>query len=128
MKDVRILVLITNDNKLSREIHPRISSGKRCYYALSSVLRSININRKLIIAIYKTILRPIIIYDSKALTVREENRHNNMKDRYCKRFCDARMDRVRCRMRTDEDLERIFGELDVVTVIKRNRIRWAVHV
>ena len=66
--------LITDDNKMSDEIHARISADNRRYYALGSVLRSRNINRKLKIKIYKTILRPTVRYGSEAWTllVREE--------------------------------------------------------
>ena len=62
MKDARLLNTWEYLSHMITKCLAKYMLGNRCYYALCSALRSKNVNRKLKIKIYKTILRPVVIY------------------------------------------------------------------
>jgi hypothetical protein len=67
-------VLVTTDNVVTKEIQARLKAGNRCHYALQAVLKSRRISRKVKLNIYKTIIRPIVIYacETWVLTKKDE--------------------------------------------------------
>jgi sorting nexin-29 len=54
--------LITTDNNTSAKINNRISLANRCYFGLVNILKSKNINRKYKVIIYKTLIKPVLMY------------------------------------------------------------------
>jgi hypothetical protein len=45
-------------------VQARIVAGNGCYFALQKILKSKSISRKAELAIYKTIIKPIVTYAS----------------------------------------------------------------
>lgn len=64
---------IVQDNNLTEEIKVRIQSGNKCLYALKSVLASKNISRRTKITIYKTVIRPTVMYASETWTLTKDD-------------------------------------------------------
>lgn len=57
--------LITNKNKLKVEIGNRILMANGCYFGLKNQLKSKFISRRTKVSLYKTLIRPIILYGNK---------------------------------------------------------------
>jgi len=59
---VYLETLITADNNTSAEVNNRITLANRSYFGLVNILKAKNINRKFKVIIYKTLIKPILIY------------------------------------------------------------------
>jgi sorting nexin-29 len=57
--------VVTTKNEVSTEIQARTASGNGCYFALQRILKSKSISWKEKVAIYKTIIKPIVKYASQ---------------------------------------------------------------
>ena len=57
--------LITTDNNASAEINNRIALANRSYFGLVNILKAKNINRKYKVIIYKTLIKPVLVYGAE---------------------------------------------------------------
>jgi hypothetical protein len=57
--------LITADNNTSAEINNRITLTSRSYFGLVNILKAKNINRKYEVIIYKTLIKPVLMYGAE---------------------------------------------------------------
>ncbi|CAG9833989.1 unnamed protein product [Diabrotica balteata] len=64
---------ITEDNNGSQEINNRIQVGTRCLFALQNLIKSKQLTRRTMIQIYKTIIRPVVMYGSQTWTITKAN-------------------------------------------------------
>jgi sorting nexin-29 len=53
-------------NNVTDEIHRRIINAHRCFYGLHAQLKSKRISRKTKIRLYKTLVRPVLVYGSES--------------------------------------------------------------
>jgi len=58
--------MITENSDNNTEIKGRIMAGNRSYYSILSLLRSKAVSRTTKIRMYKTIIRPVVLYGSEA--------------------------------------------------------------
>ena len=65
--------LVTADNDTSREIQRRIMAGNRAYFGLRRTLRSSRIRRRTKLNIYKTLIRPVVLYGHETWTMLVED-------------------------------------------------------
>ncbi|KAI5642211.1 reverse transcriptase (RNA-dependent DNA polymerase) domain-containing protein [Phthorimaea operculella] len=67
---------VTDTNQRQEEIDIRIQNALRCSAALHKILTSKLISRRTKIRVYKTVIRPILMYGCEAwtLTLKEENK------------------------------------------------------
>ncbi|KXJ82392.1 hypothetical protein RP20_CCG012900 [Aedes albopictus] len=65
--------LVTADNDTSRDIQRRIVAGNRAYFGLRRTLRSSKFRRHTKLAIYKTLIRPVVLYEHETWTLRAED-------------------------------------------------------
>jgi hypothetical protein len=54
--------LITADNNISTKISNRITLANRSYFGMVNKLKAKNINRKHTVTIYKTLIKPVLMY------------------------------------------------------------------
>ena len=54
--------LITTDNNNSAEINNGITLASRSYFGLVNILKAKDINRKYKVIIYKTLIKPVLMY------------------------------------------------------------------
>jgi len=54
--------LISDDNSVEKEIQRRILAGNRSYFAAISLFRSQHLSRDTKIVLYKTLIRPVVLY------------------------------------------------------------------
>jgi len=57
--------LITADNNTSAEINNRITLANRTYFGLVNILKAKNINIKYKVIIYKTLIKPVLMYGAE---------------------------------------------------------------
>jgi hypothetical protein len=67
--------LMTPTNDVSLKIQRRIQNANRCFFGLRKHLRSSHLSRQTKFNIHKSLIRPVLLYDSETwvLTKREEN-------------------------------------------------------
>ena len=58
--------LITENSDNNTDIKARIMAGNRSYYSVLPLLKSKVVSRTTKISMYKTIIRPVVLYGSKA--------------------------------------------------------------
>jgi len=57
--------LITADSNTSAEINNRITLANRSYFGLLNILKAKNVNRKYKVVIYKTLIKPGLMYGAE---------------------------------------------------------------
>ena len=66
-------VLISNQHDTAVEMKRRIISGTRAFYSLKPQLSSKKLSRKSKLTVYKTLIRPIVLYGSESWNTTESN-------------------------------------------------------
>ena len=101
-----------------------------CYYSVLPLLRSKAVSRTTKIRMYKTIIRPVVLYVSEAwcLTANDEKNLNIWGRKLLRKIFGPICVAGHLRSRTNEEVRQLYGELDIVTEIKKGRLRWMGHV
>ena len=104
--------------------------GNRSYYSVLPLLRSKALSRKTKIRMHKTITRPVVLCGSEAWCLMANGEKNlRIWERKVLRkifgpICAAGY----WRSRTNEEVRQLYGELDIVTEMKKGRLRWLGRV
>jgi hypothetical protein len=64
-------VIITSDNNYERDIKTRMAAGNWSYYALTKIMKSQEISKSTKLKIYRTIIRPLVMYGCEGWTMPE---------------------------------------------------------
>jgi hypothetical protein len=75
-----LVSLITRKNEIGVEIKMRIAAGNRCCYGLH-LFRSKPVSRIVKIKVYKTILKPVVMFGCEAWSMTEKDTRLNMWER-----------------------------------------------
>lgn len=121
---------LNENNELLPEIKERIAAGNRAYYSLQNILRSKNISKRTKKAIYKTTIRPVVMYSSETWTTTKsiENMLNTWERKVLRKIYGAVQDKDGWRTRTNEEIYALYEDPTIVAEIKKGRLRWAGHV
>ena len=65
--------LITVDNNISAKINNRITLANRSYFGMVNMLKAKNINRKHKVTIYKTLIKPVLMYGAETWVLSKED-------------------------------------------------------
>ena len=65
--------LVTTENNTSKEIRKRILAGNRAYFGLRKTLRSGRMRRYPKLTLYKTLIRPVVLYGHESWTILAED-------------------------------------------------------
>lgn len=122
--------VITSENKVETDIVNRIKAANRSYRALYPLLRSKNLSRKLKLTLYKTIIKPVLMYGSEAWVMTEttEKRLNVWERKVLRKIFGPVKEGDLWRIRTNEEIRLLYNEPDLVTSVKMRRIGWLGHV
>lgn len=123
--------LVTADNNTSREIKRRILAGNRAYFGLRKTLRSSKVRYRTKLTIYKTLIRPVVLYGHETWTMLvEDQRALGVFERKVLRtiYGGVQTEDGRWRTRMNHELHRLLGEPPIVHTAKVGRLRWAGHV
>jgi hypothetical protein len=61
--------MVAYNNDVMVDIKEKIAAGNRCLHALDNILKAKYVAKKIKIRIYKTIIKPVIIYGSEVWTI-----------------------------------------------------------
>jgi hypothetical protein len=61
--------LVTPNNDVGLEIQTRFQTANRCFFGLRKQLQSRHLSRSTKNIIYKTLLRPVLLYGKKVLSI-----------------------------------------------------------
>jgi hypothetical protein len=123
--------LVTADNETSREIQRRIMAGNRAYFGLRRTLRSNRIRRRTKLTIYKTLIRPVVLYGHETWTmlVADQRALGAFERKVLRTICGGvQTEDGSWRRRMNHELHQLLGEPPIVQTAKIGRLRWAGHV
>ena len=125
--------LISSSNDLKIEINNRIFKANRCFYGLRNQFKSkfISVNTKL--SIYKTLIRPIVLYGSECWTLNKtvEEKLLIFERKLLRKIFGPIQENNEWRILYNHEINRKyskFGGTDIVRTIKASRIRWLGHL
>lgn len=119
----------TNDNH--EEIKKRITSGNKCFYALSGLLGSKLLSKKSKERLYIVLARPVIMYacETWPTTQGDENRLAIMERKFLRRiYGPKRNEDQTYEIRSNRELQELFGKPDIIAEIRHKRLSWLGHV
>jgi hypothetical protein len=121
---------ITADNSVGNEIRERIMAGNRCYFALHGVFKSRNISRRSKLVVYRTVVRPVVMYGSETWTLlcRDEELLRRWERKILRKIFGPLYDGGTWRIRTNSELYELYNAPDIISEIKKGRLRWLGHV
>jgi len=104
-------------------------AGNRSYYLVLPLLRSKAVSRTTKIRMYKTIIRRVLLHGSEAwcLTANDEKNLRIWERKVLRKIFGPICVAGYWRCRTNEEVRQLYGELDIVTEIKKGRLRWLGH-
>jgi hypothetical protein len=122
--------LITENNDNNTEIKARIMAGNKSHYSVLPLLRSKAVSRTTKIRMYKTIIRPVLLYGSEAWCLMANGEKNLCiwERKVLRKIFGLKCVAGNWRRKTNEEVKQLYGELDIVTEIKKGRLRWLGHV
>jgi hypothetical protein len=95
-----------------------------------TTLKAKNINRKHKVTIYKTLIKPVLMYGEEAwvLSKADELCLGVFERKILRRIYGPICEEATWRSRYNEELYCLYDETDLVTAIKITRLRWAGHI
>ena len=122
--------LTRRDNDISLEIKRRIMSANRSYHGLQRHLRSKILTKKTKLSIYKTLIRPVLTYGSESWPTikKDESLLLSFERKVLRTIFGAKLENGIYRRRYNFELEREYGEPNIIAIVKCNRLRWAGHL
>jgi hypothetical protein len=109
----------------------RILSGNRWYYLCGKLMKSRALNRNSKLKIYKSLIRPAVIYGCEAwtLTNRDEQHLRIFEHKILRKiFGPVRDKDGSWRIIMNNELSKLIGNADIVRFINSRRIAWLGHV
>lgn len=122
--------VVTEKNILQDDIETRISAGNRCFYALRQVFQSKAISRKSKLTVYKTVVRPVVMYGAEAWTLnkKEESALLTWERKILRRIYGPVTEDGAWRIRYNFELKQLYNQPSIVNIIKSNRVGWLGHL
>ncbi|KAI5637686.1 hypothetical protein NE865_08080 [Phthorimaea operculella] len=122
---------VTDTNQREDEINIRIQNALRCSAALHKVLTSKLISRRTKVRIYKTVIRPILMYgcETWTLTLKEEEKLLVAERKILRKILGpVKNEDGIWRIRKNKEIEDIVREPNIIGESKAARLRWLGHV
>ena len=119
-------------NIIREEIQARINSGNKIYYALQHLLKSNALSRNTKITIYKTLIRPIVLYGSEtwSTTKRDNALLQTFENKVLRRIFGPIRDTQsgEWKRRSNKDIHDLFKSPLITGIMKANRLQWLGHI
>ncbi|PSN38156.1 hypothetical protein C0J52_25847 [Blattella germanica] len=122
---------LNSENNVGREIKQRITNGNITYYMYSKLMKSKILNRELKLKMYKTLIRPVVVYGCESWTLNSNDKHllrifeHKILRRIYGPVCGNNGE---WRIRTNRKLEQLMKNEDIVRFIKSRRLAWMGHI
>jgi hypothetical protein len=121
---------ISKENDITEEVQNTIAAANRCYFSLQQHLKSNFIFGTTKTLLYKTLVRPIVLYGVECWTLSRTNEKmvDVFKSKILQRIYDPIKDRDQWRCRINKEVYDIFKEPRLSTVIRIARLQCSGHV
>ena len=119
------------DNSIEEEIKERIDLGNKAHYAHHKIFKSKLISKKAKLKLHWTIIRPVITYDGKTWVLKESMKWKLLvtERKILRRIFGPTKDRdVTWRIKTNDELNNLIINNNIINYIKAQRINWFGHV
>jgi hypothetical protein len=115
--------------KSGEGIKMRIAAGNQCYYGLQHLFRSRTVSRTVKITIYKTILKPIVMFGCKAwpMTEKDKTRLNMWERKILRKVYGPVTEQGVWRITRNEELRELYKAPNLVVDIERKELKWLGH-
>jgi hypothetical protein len=112
------------------EIKSKLVAGNKCYYALGPILKRRSISQSIKIHLYKTIIRPVVIYGAEAWTLINKNEKMliTWERKILRKIYGPTKENGQWRIKTNSELMTKYKSQDIVSAIKIRRLEWLGHV
>lgn len=103
---------ITIDNSYMSEINKRILQGNRCFYSLIKTMKSRSLSRKTKIRIYRTVIRPVVMYGAETwvLTKESERRLDTWERKLLRKIYGPVQENGEWRVRHNSELYELYKD------------------
>ena len=114
---------------MTREIQSRIMAGNRSIYAFRNIMNR-NSSRGLKLRVYKTIIRPIVIFASETWTlgINTQKMLKIWERKVLRKIYGGKKTEDGWERRTNNELAELYHEPNIVAIVKGQRLRWFGHV
>jgi len=122
--------MIGNSNNNNKCIKEGIMMGNKAYYVNRHLDNSSLVSRSSKLQIYRTLVRPVVTYDSESrtLTMEEERALAVFERKILRKIYGPVKENELWRIRRNYELEVIIKGENIVRFIKCQRIRWLGHI
>jgi hypothetical protein len=122
--------MITSKNEIKEEIKARITAVNSCYYALKHIFKSRAVSKAVKTKIYKTLVKPIVMYGSEAwpLTEADMIRLNTWERKILRCIHGPVVENEYWRIGTNHELQILYKDTDIVADIRRRSLQWLGHM
>ncbi|XP_073998627.1 repressed by TOR isoform X3 [Rhodnius prolixus] len=122
--------IFTREMDVRKEIKERLAAGSRCTFALNKILKSRNVSRKHKINVYKTVIRPIVLYASETwiLNESESNQLLVWERRVLRKIYGPNLINGSWKIKSNTELKELFASPDLVAEVRSKRLAWLGHL
>jgi hypothetical protein len=112
------------------KIKARRAAGNQCYFAFLKLLKSSLVSRNTKKRIYRSIITPVVMYGAETwcLAANDRNSLKVWEREVLRKLYGPVCENGEWRIRTNTELMELYDELDIVTEVKRMRLRWLGHM
>lgn len=120
----------TKKPNIKKEIQNRLQKGNKCMYKLRNVMNSKLLSRNAKIRIYKSVLRPVVLFGSETWTMgKSEQKMLAIWERKClRRIYKGKKVGETWQRRSNKELKELFDQPDIIGTVKGSRLRWIGHL
>jgi hypothetical protein len=130
LSSTSICNLLIETNAENQEIQRRINYANGIYLSFMYVFKSQNVHRKTKIRIYKTIIKPALMYgcETWSLLQNAENKLGAFEKKILRRIQGPINENGYGRCRYNTEIYELYEHTDTVNNVKLRRLQWAEHV
>jgi hypothetical protein len=122
--------IINNYNSIEEEIKERITLGNKAYFANQKFLKSKSVTKQSKLKLYKTVIRPVVIYASETWVLREAMIKKLMifERKILRRIFGPTKEKDRTwGIKTSEELDYLIKD-NIINQIRAQRLSWFGYV
>lgn len=122
--------ILTSDNQTSEDVSSRIRAANVAYFQTRPLFRSRLLSWTTKIRLYKTLVRPVLLYGAEAWTLTSQDSRSikTFENKMLRRIFGGRIEDGAWRIRTNEEIHRLYGSADILTELRGRRLQWLGHV
>lgn len=123
-------VLLSDNNNEELEVINRLNSANRSLHACNRLLSSKLLSHNTKLRIYKTIIRPVLLYGSEtwAMSKKIEKKIITFENKVLRKIYGPTLEDGIWRMRHNIEIRERYKDPDIIAEVKSRRLRWFGHI